>query len=75
MKSIRITHERTATTVSPLFHFNHPDGELEDFEQVLVIPVDGEGQQFLEPEIRTVVKVGQPIDGISQYEGSIHVNP
>lgn len=75
MKSIKITHEKTATVVSPLFHFNHPDGEFEDFEEVLVIAIDSEGQQFLPPEIRNVVKIGQPIDGISYYEASIHIKP
>ncbi|GEM_PF-3174851 len=73
MKKITIAHPRTSTVVSPLFHFNYPEGQLSDFEEVEIIPVDEEGKQVCKSEIRTVVLVGQPNEkGIAQYEASIH---
>lgn len=75
MKTVRINHPSTARSVATIFYFNYPDGSFEDFEKINVVPVDSGNNQLCKSEIRTVVKVGQPINGVSQYKGSIHINP
>ena len=76
MRKINIVHNETATVVSPLFVFSYPSGQLEDFEEVEIIPINNEGKQILKSEFRKVVEIGQPNEkGISQYEAGNHIRP
>ncbi|MGA6117451.1 hypothetical protein [Sphingobacterium anhuiense] len=76
MIKIKIVHDESATVVTPLIVFYHPSGQLKDFDEVEIIPINNEGKQILKSEIKKVVEIGQPNEkGISQYEAGNHIKP